>query len=92
MKTIQNKNLELIEDLNKREIEILALLALGEKQNEIAKKLFIERKTVYFHVRNIKDKLNAGSTQELYNLAYKLKDNLGNKSSDQTRISTPKYN
>jgi DNA-binding CsgD family transcriptional regulator len=70
---------ELISNLNRREIEIFALLAAGQKQNEIAKQLYIERKTVYFHVRNIKDKLNTNSTQDLYKLAYKFKGSYDDK-------------
>ena len=58
-----------LDELKKRELEILTVMSMGQKQNDIARNLYISRKTVYFHVRNIKDKLNIKSTEELYHFA-----------------------
>jgi DNA-binding NarL/FixJ family response regulator len=46
-----------IQALTKRELEILHLVAEGLSNEEIGKKIFISRKTVKTHIRNIFDKL-----------------------------------
>jgi DNA-binding NarL/FixJ family response regulator len=46
-----------IHALTKRELEILHLVAEGLSNEEIGKKIFISRKTVKTHIRNIFDKL-----------------------------------
>jgi DNA-binding NarL/FixJ family response regulator len=46
-----------IQALTKRELEILHLVAQGLSNEEIGKKIFISRKTVKTHIRNIFDKL-----------------------------------
>ncbi|MGB7952132.1 MAG: response regulator transcription factor [Candidatus Binatia bacterium] len=48
---------ETLEALTKRELEILRLVAEGLSNEEIGKKIFISRKTVKTHLRNIFDKL-----------------------------------
>jgi two-component system NarL family response regulator len=48
---------ETVEALTKRELEILRLVAEGLSNEEIGKKIFISRKTVKTHLRNIFDKL-----------------------------------
>jgi DNA-binding NarL/FixJ family response regulator len=50
--------------LTEREAEILALVAEGRTNGEIAKQLFISTKTVSVHVSNILAKLHAGSRTE----------------------------
>jgi ATP/maltotriose-dependent transcriptional regulator MalT len=50
--------------LTQREAEILALIALGLSNREIAKRLVISGKTVEHHVSNIFDKLNLRSRAE----------------------------
>jgi DNA-binding NarL/FixJ family response regulator len=45
-----------IQALTKRELEILHLVAEGLSNEEIGKKIFISRKTVKTHIRNIFDK------------------------------------
>ena len=47
----------LADPLSQRELEILALLAAGLKNREIAEQLFISLNTVLFHVKNIYGKL-----------------------------------
>jgi len=52
-------------DLSKREYEVLACVASGLKEDEIADRLTISKRTVAFHKRNIKDKLNLETTGEM---------------------------
>ncbi len=53
------------EILSKREIEILKHLVTGNKNNEIAKSLFISEHTVLTHKKNIMKKLKVRSTPQL---------------------------
>jgi predicted ATPase/DNA-binding CsgD family transcriptional regulator len=53
------------ETLTAREVEVLALLALGRSDSEIAEALFISPKTASVHVANIKGKLGLGSRLEV---------------------------
>jgi len=57
------------EDLTVREREVLALVASGRTDGEIARELFISKKTAAVHVSNIKAKLGAGSRVEIATLA-----------------------
>ncbi len=50
--------------LSEREREVLALLAEGSSNSEIAEKLFISTNTVRSHVANLLMKLEAGSRGE----------------------------
>ena len=50
--------------LTHRETEILELIAMGYRNNEIADKLFISYHTVVNHVRNIYDKLAVSSRSQ----------------------------
>jgi DNA-binding CsgD family transcriptional regulator len=52
-------------DLTPREREVLALVAAGRSDGEIAEALFISKKTASFHVAMIKGKLGAGSRVEI---------------------------
>jgi LuxR family maltose regulon positive regulatory protein len=47
----------LINPLSKRELEILALIAAGLKNKEIAEKLFVSINTILYHTKNIYNKL-----------------------------------
>ena len=61
--TIENINLE--EQLSKREVEVLKLLVRGYTAKEIASKLFISTHTVVTHRKNISKKLNIKSTSAM---------------------------
>jgi predicted ATPase/DNA-binding CsgD family transcriptional regulator len=56
-------------DLTPREREVLALLAAGRSDGEIADALFISKKTASVHVASIKGKLGASSRVEMAMLA-----------------------
>jgi NarL family two-component system response regulator LiaR len=56
-------------DLTDREREILKLMAEGSSNPEIAKKLFVSRSTIKFHVSNILSKLGAESRTEAVAIA-----------------------
>jgi len=61
-------------DMTEREREILKLMVEGLSNIEMAKRLFVSRSTVKFHVSNILSKLGAASRTEAVALA--LKNNL----------------
>lgn len=58
--------------LTSREAEVLQMVRLGLGNGEIAKRLFLSRKTVDHHVSAILDKLGAGSRAEAGALAAKM--------------------
>lgn len=60
-------------DLTKREQEVLALVASGKSNQEVADDLFISIKTVDTHKANILDKLGLKNTAELVRYAIKNK-------------------
>ena len=63
------QNLDRFDQLTKREKEILASIAIGINNREIAKKLFISCRTVEQHRKNIRRKLEIKSMAELYRYA-----------------------
>jgi DNA-binding NarL/FixJ family response regulator len=60
-------------DLTKREQEVLALVASGKSNQEVADELFISIKTVDTHKNHILDKLGLKNTAELVKYAIKNK-------------------
>ncbi len=58
--------------LSRRELEVLSLLAEGQRQAEIARLLMISPKTVSTHIERILSKLGAHSRAEAVGLAYRL--------------------
>lgn len=58
--------------LTKRERDVLALVAAGEKDQDIAEQLFIAITTVHSHLERIRDKTGARRRAELTNLAHRL--------------------
>jgi ATP/maltotriose-dependent transcriptional regulator MalT len=59
-------------DLTPRELTVLELLAAGRTNRNIAEELFLSRRTVDMHVRNILAKLNAGNRVEAAGMAHEL--------------------
>jgi DNA-binding NarL/FixJ family response regulator len=69
-----NSDSKRLEDpLSERELEVLALLASGRTNAEIAKDLFVAVGTVKSHVNNIYRKLDAGNRTEAVTQARELK-------------------
>jgi DNA-binding CsgD family transcriptional regulator len=54
-----------------REMEVLRLLAEGLEQDEIARQLFITRKTVGTHIENVMRKLGVRTRSQAVALAYR---------------------
>lgn len=65
----KSPNDELPEPLTEREQEVLAHLAQGKKNKEIAVELFITERTVKFYVSAILGKLNASNRTEAVTIA-----------------------
>ena len=47
------------EDLTSREVDVLRHIASGNRNRDIAEKLFISEETVKVHIKHIMDKLGA---------------------------------
>jgi DNA-binding NarL/FixJ family response regulator len=56
--------------ITRREMEVLALIAEGMTNNEIAQKLFVSITTVDTHRKNLLEKFSAKNTAELVKLAF----------------------
>ncbi|KAA9301688.1 MULTISPECIES: response regulator transcription factor [Aerococcus] len=65
------KERQLHDDLTKRELEVLALIAEGKSNQEIADLLFITLKTVKTHVSNILSKLEVSDRTQATIYAFK---------------------
>ncbi|HVP21479.1 MAG TPA: LuxR C-terminal-related transcriptional regulator [Anaerolineaceae bacterium] len=63
---------KLVEPLSEREEEVLALLAEGLSNQEIATKLYLSLRTIKFHTGNIYNKLGVKSRSEAVSRARKL--------------------
>ena len=66
----KKSNLDLLNDLTKREREILDLLAAGFRYKEIADKLFLSIQTVRSYIRDIYAKLHVHSRTDAINKLY----------------------
>jgi LuxR family maltose regulon positive regulatory protein len=66
------KSMALVEQLTRREMEVLELLAAGDSNQTIAEKLFITVRTVKKHTSNIYGKLNTSSRTQAVARARKL--------------------
>lgn len=72
----KHRKLELYDNLSKREMEVLKILAQGLSNQEIADQLFISLKTVKTHVSNIFNKLEVNDRTQatIYAIQHKLVD------------------
>jgi NarL family two-component system response regulator LiaR len=64
VRAVANRPPALGHDLTEREREVLALLAEGRSNQQIADKLVITPATVKFHTRSLRSKLYASSRTE----------------------------
>ncbi len=71
MDVLQMKE-DLLEELTRREIEVLKLTAIGLSAKEIAKKLFISERTVQGHLASVYEKLGVGNKAKAIIKALKL--------------------
>lgn len=84
-----------IDDLSRRELEVLKLLAAGNGDDRIAEALVIEPSTVRSHVRNVMGKLHARSRREAISrardsgLVADLRSDHGAKASGESSGSPP---
>lgn len=70
---LKNPTAKMPHELTKREFEILALVASGKTNKEVAESLFISIKTVETHKTNILEKLGLRNTTDLVRYAIKNK-------------------
>jgi DNA-binding CsgD family transcriptional regulator len=73
-------------DLSRRELEVLALVAGGRSDGEIAERLFISKKTASVHVAHIKNKLGVENRVEVALAGIRL--GLMESSSDDQGVAT----
>lgn len=59
----------LLDPLTDREVEIIKAIGTGKTKHDIAKDLYISERTLYNHVQNIYEKLDATNSIEAYNKA-----------------------
>lgn len=87
------RSLDSVSELSPREREVLAHVAAGRSDGEIASELFISRKTASVHVANIKSKLGASSRVEIAMLAVRLGilDAAAVRESDSPRVSDARF-
>jgi DNA-binding NarL/FixJ family response regulator len=71
----QLKEAAAFKDLSDREMEILALVAKGKSNNDIAEILFLSEKTVRNHVSTILSKLDLSNRVEA--ATYAIRNNIG---------------
>ncbi len=72
--TSQNKTLERIHSLTRREKEVMDLVVMGMLNKDIAKKLEISIKTVEVHRANVMEKMNVSSVADLVRMALEVQD------------------
>lgn len=58
--------------LTPREVEVLGQLAMGKPSSQIAEELFVSRRTIDFHIRQIYEKLGVHNRMAAYQQAVRL--------------------
>ncbi len=66
----QGRQINALESLTARELEVLRLLARGLRNKEIAARLYVSERTVNFHLANIYQKLNVSGRTEALSKAH----------------------
>ena len=66
----QGRQINTLESLTARELEVLRLLARGLRNKEIAARLYVSERTVNFHLANIYQKLNVSGRTEALSKAH----------------------
>lgn len=61
---------EILYKLTRMELRVLSLLGQGLQSKQIAEKLFVSPKTVYFHCNNLKSKLGIPTTSQLIKYSF----------------------
>jgi DNA-binding NarL/FixJ family response regulator len=72
-KKVKASSFRQIQDLTKREVEVLKMIAMEMTNEQIAEKLSIGKRTVDSHRQNLLHKLHAKNTVGLIKAAYKFK-------------------
>jgi DNA-binding NarL/FixJ family response regulator len=57
------------EALTERELEVLSLIAAGNRNRDIAKRLLVSEETVKVHIRHIREKLGASGRTQVVTIA-----------------------
>jgi DNA-binding NarL/FixJ family response regulator len=57
------------EALTERELEVLSLIAAGNRNRDIAKRLLVSEETVKVHIRHIREKLGASGRTPVVTIA-----------------------
>ncbi len=76
LQIVQFPKHKFLQKLTDSEMRVLSLLAEGYKTKEISEKLFICKRTVYFHSQNLKNKLNIDTTARLIKFAFENREKL----------------
>ena len=90
LELIQFDQPEFLDSLTKTEIRVLHLLACGLDYKQISERMYISRRTVYFHIQNLKKKLNINSITLLRKFAIKNFENFP-KTKEPAQIDSMKY-
>lgn len=81
-----------MKELTRTEIRVLKLLAEGYDAKGLSETMFISKRTVYFHIQNLKNKLNINTTARLRKFAIENIENLPKIKEPVINYSVPEKN